>query len=167
MDVHTSARDRRLTTRIRSLPSTNRSPLSDNLRRGTINGLNIFRYSIGINLMLNIRQEQMDEFEARQLDRFVRDARDFLRSIWANEIDELGADETDLLIRDMISRAADWGIDRERQVLRLLNVCLAMGPEFPDSEEDGWALELLEDEAIDDDEKLAALESGAEERISD
>ena len=117
--------------------------------------------------MLQISHEQMEEFEAYQLERFVRDAFVFLRSVWVDEVDELGQEKTDLLIRDTITRAGEWGVDRERQVLRLLNLRMAMGPEFPDSEEDDWALDLLENEDMDDDEKIEALESGVEERISD
>jgi hypothetical protein len=115
--------------------------------------------------MLRIRQEQMDELEAFQLDRFAAEALAFLRSVWTDEIGELGEEEADLFIRDTVSRASEWGIDKERQVLRLLNVRMAMGQEFPDSEEDDWATELLEDDEIDDDEKLEALEAGAEERL--
>lgn len=121
----------------------------------------------GTRSMLKIRQEQMDEFEAIQLDRFVAEALAYLRSVWTEEIEELGEEESDLFIRESISRATEWGIDRERQVLRLLNVSMAMGPEFPDSEEDAWAIDLLEDDDVDDDQKLEALEAGAEERLSD
>lgn len=115
--------------------------------------------------MLQIRQEQMDEFEKFQFERFVREALKFARETWSEEFGEQGEEAARELILDSVNMAETYNIDQEDQVLAFLNMRYALGSEFPDSDEFAWALAILEDDDLDGDEKIERLDAEVEKLL--
>jgi hypothetical protein len=92
--------------------------------------------------MLRIRPEQMEIFSRAQRARFEEeDAFAHVAKHWPAVLEAQGEAGVGALIARVSARADELGIDAEFDVLRLLNVYCAFGPEV--EKEQPWIAKLL------------------------
>ncbi len=116
-----------------------------------------------------IRDEQKDAFQAADCGRFQEACIGHLRETYPDETEGKSNGEMENLVHDGVGGAARYGIRRESDVLRFIEVRLALGDEFETEEGGEWAAEILNNESMGGPEKtdrlyLAAMTREREER---
>jgi hypothetical protein len=107
--------------------------------------------------MLVIRAEQMIALGASVRRRFEREMADHLSAFFPEQCAALRNDELSMFIQTTIDRALGYGIDRERDVCKFLDVAMAIGKDFDRSDEYPWSREILADEMLVGQEKIDRL----------
>ena len=81
-------------------------------------------------MTLQIKRHQMDAFRESAEQGFVRRAVEHLRASFPDSLANQDATELRSLIREGIQRAARYGIRAERDVVRFIELMVAVQPEF-------------------------------------
>ena len=115
--------------------------------------------------MLRIRPEQYEVLAAAQRTRFIDECAAFVREYWAEEYAAQGLDAVKQTAEQAIERAQEHGIEQEAGVLRFLNVMYALGIDFDRGADFPWAVTILENRDLPEDEKLARLEAEVERHL--
>ena len=113
--------------------------------------------------LLKIRAEQYERFAAVALKRFEDDAVQWVRESWPEEFDAKGEEAVRAEVQGVVGRCRNHGIERGEHVLRFLNLCYALGPDFDTAY--AWAKGPLEHAAADPAGALDELEQGAEAEL--
>ena len=111
--------------------------------------------------MLVIRAEQTVALGASVKRRFEREMADHLSTFFPEQCAALRDDELSLFIQTTVDRALGYGINRERDVCKFLDVAMALGKDFDRSGEHPWSREILSDEMLVGQEKIERLVQGA------
>lgn len=91
--------------------------------------------------MLQLRNSQVEAFREQLLKRFEADVLDHVREFFPDRCEALGDQGTRALIRHGIDRARSYGIDREKDVCKYVDLCFYYGREF--DVEQPWARPVL------------------------
>jgi hypothetical protein len=89
--------------------------------------------------------------------RFQETCRQHARTFWPGQCDDLGEDGLNARVQLAIDRAAQFGIEAERDVARFLDLLFVWGDDFAESEPTAWARDILEDETLDSPLKVHQL----------
>ncbi len=116
-----------------------------------------------------IRDGQKEAFQAADCGRFQAACIGHLRETYPDETEGKSNEEMDNLVHDGVGAAARYGIRRETNVLRFIELRLALGDDFEKEEGGEWAAEILNDESLEEPEKtdrlyLAAMSRERDER---
>lgn len=98
--------------------------------------------------MLIIRDAQQHVFKMDAQQRFESEAVAFVAACWPEHHAELGEEGTRQRVREAMAHAAAWGITDQRDVLRFINVTLALGPGFAQDARTAWARHILQDRSL-------------------
>ena len=117
--------------------------------------------------MLIIRKEQEKEFAKIALRRFEESMVSHVKENWPEEYKKLGAEAVRESILKGVTNAAKYGIEREYDIARYLNVMYALGHDFDtDGARFPWAAEILMDSELNGREKTDKLCKRAEQEPS-
>ena len=105
--------------------------------------------------MLRIRSSQMRALSRPLLEPFLDRAMVVVRRHWAHKVERMGDDAARALLHRSVLHAAGSGLHHEQQLLRYVNVVLALGEPFPGDH--AWAARLLDDPRLVPDMKVALL----------
>lgn len=111
--------------------------------------------------MLTIRAEQLALLSASLKKRFERDMADHLSEFFPEQCVGLGVAGLFRFIQVNIDRALQYGIERERDICKFLDVAMALGEDFDRSGKYRWSFEILEDEWLTGQEKIDRLVEAA------
>lgn len=121
--------------------------------------------------MLVIRHEQMAALGASLRTRFEEEMAVHLETFFPEPCAALGRDALAAFIRRTIDKAIGYGIERERDVCKFLDVAMALGEEFDHDPQFPWSRNILTNSSLAGQEKTerlvrAALETVAKARAS-
>lgn len=105
--------------------------------------------------MLTIRDPQLRAIARAHERRFLRRAEKHLWTTLPDECAELGAERVREIVETALVRARGYGLERDYDILRFLNLMMLFGADFDDDDAYPWAREILRDEEL---EPLTRLE---------
>ncbi|WP_205525843.1 hypothetical protein [Pyxidicoccus trucidator] len=108
-------------------------------------------------LMLTIRRVQLETLAAPQRETFVGIALRSLAKLFPD--DARLADEKAMraLIHDAISRANEYDLARERELLLFIYLVFDQGPGFESRQGQSWIERLLRDSSLEESEKMDVI----------
>ncbi len=77
----------------------------------------------------------------------------------------MGPEELAVFIRRTVDKALAYGIERERDVCKFLDVAMALGQDFDHDQRHSWAREILTDASLVGQEKIGRLVKAALEIV--
>jgi hypothetical protein len=107
--------------------------------------------------LLKIRQEQWDLLSQHMGLTFENNTLVHLRKHWPERCDTLKESGVRSSIQEGITRAKQYGIESEYDILRYINHMYALGFDFDDNEAYPWAKEILTDEHLNAAERMEQL----------
>jgi hypothetical protein len=143
------------------VPATKHSPRRIG-RRAADQGCDELCYHARV---LTIRREQLLAFSDGRRQRFVSVALQTIANHWPGMLDTRGENSVRRMIASQIEMAARHGFTTEAQVLRYLNVVVALGNDFPASVP--WGESLLRESKGTPDHRLDALVRRAHRELSE
>lgn len=108
-----------------------------------------------------IRAAQFDALAAARREDFVRVMMDALRARF-EAAEAMGADALRALVEEGTAAAEGYGLYADDEIEPFLGCRVVYGGEFPLGEDDDWARELLDDDALDADDKARQLDAQLE-----
>lgn len=93
--------------------------------------------------MLKIREEQLEPFSSEAMTYFETRAVAHLRRDLVKQTGAFSDDDLRTRVRQCISRAAQYGLTTEKQVMCFVDVTYLLGPNFDSDPRQRWANELL------------------------
>lgn len=116
--------------------------------------------------MLAIRKEQFDAFEKQEVKKFEDPTYLHLNELYPDQCQHLGETKLRRTIQYGIKRAAAYGIQREDDVRKYVEVMVLLGPDFDKDPKFPWASSVLNDEKLKDPKaKATRLYETARKRI--
>jgi hypothetical protein len=115
--------------------------------------------------MLSIRPEQMAVFSASLRKRFETEMAAHLETFFPKPCARMGPEELAVFIRRTVDKALAYGIERERDVCKFLDVAMALGQDFDHDPQHSWAREILTDASLVGQEKIGRLVKAALEIV--
>lgn len=100
--------------------------------------------------MLTIRKEQFAAFEKQEVKKFEDPTYLHLNKLYPVQCQNLGESKLRQMIQVGIKRAAAYGILREHDVRKYIEVMVVLGPDFDRDTKFPWASSLLNDEKLKD-----------------
>lgn len=107
--------------------------------------------------MLTIRRPQLKALGKPGRELLAERAVASLRAHWPQRCFEMGADGTAALVAAAIDTAEARGFRTDQQLLRFINLAMALGAGFPQNRDMPWAREILRDARLTPDGKLDRL----------
>jgi hypothetical protein len=104
--------------------------------------------------MLEIRRPQVDVFREQLLERFEEQVLVHVQEFFPKLCKTLGEDDTRALIRHGIERARGYGIEREKDVCKYVDISCVFGRDF--DTEQPWAPPILRS-ATSGEQRIQAL----------
>ena len=111
--------------------------------------------------MLTIRPEQMLVFEAYAIKRFEDALWEHLSSGHPEKIEELGEEKSRKIVRQGIETARQFSVDVERDVAAFVEYMFEVDPRWHELEQWAWALDILNDPALDGHAKMELIDRTA------
>lgn len=113
--------------------------------------------------MLKMRQPQMDALADYTFTKFVNEMMKHLRAAFPDQAGEMPEPALRDLILNGVASCESYGIHREYDVERYLELLFVMGPNFDATPETSWAGALLRDTAMTPGERLNRIALRLEE----
>ena len=108
--------------------------------------------------MLTIRKTQIDLLSGISLNSFENRLVAYVKETHSQRIGWLaGEDDLRLLIREGIAKANGYGIERERDVVRFIDLMFEIDPHFDQFARIKWARAILEDKDLSGQTKIALI----------
>ncbi len=107
--------------------------------------------------MLTIRAEQMAILGTSVRKNFELEMADHLSQFFPEQCAKQSEEGLSKFVATNIDRALGYGLERERDVCKFLDVAMALGEDFDRSGDYPWAKEILEDEWGTGEEKIDRL----------
>lgn len=108
--------------------------------------------------MLTIRKTQLDLLSGIPLNSFESRLVAYVKETHSQRIGRLeGEDDLRLLIREGIEKAGGYGIERELDVVRFIDLMFEIDPEFDQLARMKWARDILEDKDLSGQVKIALI----------
>jgi hypothetical protein len=108
-----------------------------------------------------IREAQFAALAAARREDFVREMMDLLRDRFDVAV-AMEAAELRALVIEGTDAAEGYGLFADDDIAPFLLCRVVYGPEFPAGDDDEWAREILDDPALDADDKALRLEAQIE-----
>ncbi|MFO0648647.1 MAG: hypothetical protein U0326_20565 [Polyangiales bacterium] len=115
--------------------------------------------------MFVIREAQFEALAAARREDFVREMMDHLRASYDAAF-EMSAGDLRALVIEGTAAAEGYSLFADADIRPFLECRVVYGPMFPAGDDDDWAREILDDPALDADDKALRLEAQLELLLS-
>jgi hypothetical protein len=105
-----------------------------------------------------IRKEQMQAMTDRSTENYVRDVEPKLRELYPDKFSSWSQHQAQENLRELANEASHYGLRTAPPLTRFIEYRLEYGETFPNGREWEWALELLERQDLDEENKIAEID---------